>query len=94
MLVMCCMSALLAGLSVLQARRDGLFTVFMNDMKGRSPDVEEGRSRGANKTIPPHALAIVHTPSQPVLQRSEKPQHMSPGESQYRKSLYGYYATS
>ncbi|KAF2439528.1 hypothetical protein P171DRAFT_436171 [Karstenula rhodostoma CBS 690.94] len=93
MLVICCVSAILAGFSVLQAHQDGVFAVFVKDRSRGGPDVERGRPK-ATKVDLPQPPETVHMPSEPPLPKYGSLQNVSPRKSQYRTSLYGYYTKS
>ncbi|KAF9728794.1 hypothetical protein PMIN04_008254 [Paraphaeosphaeria minitans] len=94
MLVICCVSALLAGLSLLQAHRDGVFAVFVKARLRRGPDMEQGRPGRANNDKLPQPPAMAHMPSEPGLSKPRVLQNMSPEKSQHRTSLYGFYGKS
>ncbi|OAG11707.1 uncharacterized protein CC84DRAFT_1159171 [Paraphaeosphaeria sporulosa] len=94
MLVVCCVSALLAGLGVLQAHRDGVFAVFVKARLRRGPDVEQRRPERANKGKLPQPPAMAHMPSGLPLSKSGVLQNMSPENSQCRTSLHGFYGKS
>lgn len=91
MIAICCMSAILAGLSILQAYRDGIFAVFVK-VQRRHTDAENARpraTRNKNVTNPPKMAHVVDkTPSRSPggIQNSTT---YVPGS---RTSLHGYYA--
>jgi hypothetical protein len=81
---------ILAGLSVVQAHRDGVFAVFVK-VKRDSPSVMKLRQRKA-RTSNPVQPDMAHIASEEPLKKPDRIQNFSHYVSRSHTSLHGYYA--